>query len=306
MDLDFRLSSSVCSSPYDVLVIGDPEQSLKMEDDEMMESIAMLKSRLSATVPESKKGEGGTILIIGGCRYYTGAPFFVAMGALHTGSELVYLFSEPEAVVPLKTLLPECIVCGIEYQEWILNRITTCVVGSGLGRPLESTCREITRILGYLDSRGVPIVVDGDGIRLHREFGVQGFQNVILTPNSNEQKYMGDIRDGFFYVQKGPRDVILKDRRRLVVDTEGCPKRVGGQGDILAGVIASLVSKCRHPLEKNDILASVVVGCRLVRSAGRLSYRRHWRTLITRDILEELRRCFKSEVGRECILSHGL
>ncbi|CAD26282.1 similarity to HYPOTHETICAL PROTEIN YKP1_yeast [Encephalitozoon cuniculi GB-M1] len=264
-------------------------------DKELAEIVSPVKSRLH-TFTSNKKGDSGTVLIIGGCRYYTGAPYFASLAALFTGSELVYIFSEPEAIVSLKTLLPESIVCTIEYQEWLLQKVTACVVGSGLGRPSEATCKEIAKILSYLSGKGVPLVVDGDGIRLAERLGVRDFGTVIITPNHNEQKHIKKIEKRVFYVQKGPCDVVLWKDSETRVDIEGCPKRIGGQGDILAGTIASLVSKCKAPVAGQDVFGSVVLGCIMVRRAGRLAYKRHQRSLITRDILEELKTIFKSEL----------
>lgn len=263
--------------------------------DELTDSIASLSSKISTTTRESRKGGSGTILVIGGCKYYTGAPFFVSMAALYTGSELVYLFSETEGIIPLKTLLPECIVCGIEYQEWILRRITACVVGSGLGRPSVSTSAEINRILRRLDERNIPIIVDGDAIRLSEDLGIYDLRNVILTPNVSEQKHVR-VTDNFFYIQKGFEDVVIGKNRKFVVSNKGCSKRIGGQGDILAGTVASLISKLDDPVTGSDILASMVLGCRLVRAAGNAAYKKSWKSLITRDILECLREVFKETV----------
>ena len=41
---------------------------------------------------------------------------------------------------------------------------------------------------------------------------------------------------------KSIKDIVLNGGRSIVFDTEGCPKRVDGQGDILAGAITSLIS----------------------------------------------------------------
>lgn len=255
-------------------------------------AISSVRSRV-ATATSERKGASGTILVIGGCRYYTGAPYFVSLAALFTGSEIVYVFSEPEAIPSLKSLLPESIVCGIEYQEWILQKVTACVVGPGLGRPSETTCKEIRKILVYLSRRSVPVIVDGDGIRLAGLMGIERFGTVIVTPNASEQKHIEEPNSRFFYVKKGPSDVILWGGEEVKVDGRGCPKRIGGQGDILAGTIASLVSRLESPAPSPEVMGSIVVGCRMVREAGRLAYERYWKGLITRDILEGLRDVFK-------------
>ncbi|KAG5859399.1 ribokinase-like protein [Encephalitozoon hellem] len=261
----------------------------------LSDTISSIKSRIRTSTSD-KKGSSGTILIIGGSRHYTGAPYFASLAAFYSGSELVYIFSEPEAIAPLKTLLPESIVCGVECQEWLLDKITACVIGPGLGRPSEETCREISRILSYLDRRDIPIVIDGDGIRLIQKLGIGRLKTIIITPNANEQKYIDKFEKNFFYVLKGSEDVVLWGDREIRVDNEGCPKRIGGQGDILAGIIASLVSKCESPVVGDEVIGAIVLGCMMVRKAGNLAYRRYWKSLVTRDILEMMKEVFRDEL----------
>ena len=38
-------------------------------------------------------------------------------------------------------------------------------------------------------------------------------------------------------VVKGPKDVISDGTRTIVCDTRGSPRRAGGQGDVLAGLL---------------------------------------------------------------------
>ncbi|ADM11271.1 putative sugar kinase [Encephalitozoon intestinalis ATCC 50506] len=261
---------------------------------ELEDVVSSIKSKLQA-LTSNKKGDSGTVLIIGGSRLYTGAPYFVSLAAFYTGCELVYVFSEEESIIPLKILLPESIVCGIEYQEWLLEKVSACVIGPGLGRPSEETQEEIRKILLHLSRRNVPVVVDGDGIRLAEKLGIENFGTVIITPNINERKHVEKIEKRFFYVLKGSTDVILWSGREIKIEDEGCPKRIGGQGDILAGTIASLVSKCKAPAMEIDVLGSILLGCMMVRKAGRLAYQKYKRGLITRDILEELKTIFKIE-----------
>lgn len=256
---------------------------------------AALKKRISHTEAHSRKGDAGAILVIGGSEFYTGAPFFASMAALVTGSELVYIFSEPAAILPLKTLLPEAIVCQTECHEWILCRVTACVVGTGLGRPSIQTCEVIRQVLMLLDGRGIPIVVDGDAIGLCRELGIHELRTAVLTPNANEKRHIEKMEHRFFYIEKGPQDVVVGNGERVVVDAEGCPKRVGGQGDILAGTVASLLS--RLPLDGGDVVGTLALACRLVRGAANMSYRQHWNSVITRNILDSLGECFALEVN---------
>lgn len=56
------------------------------------------------------KGQAGKIAIIGGCREYTGAPFFASYSALKVGADLSHVFCTPSAATVIKTYSPELIV----------------------------------------------------------------------------------------------------------------------------------------------------------------------------------------------------
>jgi ATP-dependent NAD(P)H-hydrate dehydratase len=257
-------------------------------------AMADLRKKLCVVNPNGIKGEAGTILIIGGSGLYTGAPYFAAMASFYSGAELVYIFAQPEAVIPLKTLAPECIICEMEKQEWILKRITACVVGPGLGRPSSDVLERIRETLLFLDERCVPLVVDGDAITLGEELGVYRLRNAILTPNANERKRMPGC--ALFCVEKGPRDLIRCGGLSCSVTEEGCPKRVAGQGDILSGVIASMAARLGGLFVEEEIFALLKLACRIVRSAARSAYRRRWNSMSIRDVLDELPAAFKCKV----------
>ena len=89
------------------------------------------------------KGDLGRIAIIGGSPEYTGAPYFAAISALRTGSDLVYILTQQEAAVPIKSYSPDLIVMPLLNQEgenWMtriyqsIGRCQSWVIGPGLGR----------------------------------------------------------------------------------------------------------------------------------------------------------------------------
>jgi ATP-dependent NAD(P)H-hydrate dehydratase len=91
--------------------------------------------------------------VVGGCREYTGAPYFAAMSALRVGSDLSHVFCTDGASTVIKGYSPELIVHpylpdsdavtkerGRTFEEsmemvsaW-LPRFDCLVVGPGLGR----------------------------------------------------------------------------------------------------------------------------------------------------------------------------
>lgn len=155
------------------------------------------------------KGQAGKVAIVGGCREYTGAPYFAAISALKIGADLSHVFCTKDAAPVIKSYSPELIVHPVleesynirdeekerisgkvlaEIDKW-LERFDCLVVGPGLGRdPFLLGC--VGQIMSHARQRNVPIVVDGDGLFLITDNPdlVSGYQLAVLTPNINEYK----------------------------------------------------------------------------------------------------------------------
>ncbi|CAJ2658444.1 unnamed protein product [Trifolium pratense] len=155
------------------------------------------------------KGQAGKIAVIGGCREYTGAPYFAAISALKIGADLSHVFCTKDAAPVIKSYSPELIVHPVleesysvreedkkiiaskvlgEVDKW-LERFDCLVVGPGLGRdPFLLDC--VSEIIRHARKSNIPIVIDGDGLFLvtnHLEL-VSGYALAVLTPNVNEYK----------------------------------------------------------------------------------------------------------------------
>lgn len=155
------------------------------------------------------KGQAGNIAVIGGCREYTGAPYFAAISALKIGADLSHVFCTKDAAPVIKSYSPELIVHPVleesysvreedkknisskvlaEVGKW-LERFDCLVIGPGLGRdPFLLDC--VSEIIRHARKSNIPIVIDGDGLFLvtnHLEL-VSGYALTVLTPNVNEYK----------------------------------------------------------------------------------------------------------------------
>ncbi|XP_062177201.1 ATP-dependent (S)-NAD(P)H-hydrate dehydratase [Alnus glutinosa] len=159
--------------------------------------------------PTKHKGQAGKIAVIGGCREYTGAPYFAAISALKIGADLSHVFCTKDAASVIKSYSPELIVHPIleesynvrdedklstlgkvlaEVDKW-MERFDCLVVGPGLGRdPFLLDC--VSEIMKHARQSNVPIVVDGDALFLVTNSLdlVSGYPLAVLTPNVNEYK----------------------------------------------------------------------------------------------------------------------
>ncbi|MED6143872.1 hypothetical protein PIB30_009947 [Stylosanthes scabra] len=155
------------------------------------------------------KGQAGKIAVIGGCREYTGAPYFAAISALKIGADLSHVFCTKDAAPVIKSYSPELIVHPVleesysvreedkkfisskvlaEVDKW-MERFDCLVIGPGLGRdPFLLDC--VSEIIRHARQTNVPIVIDGDGLFLvtNNIDLVSGYALAVLTPNVNEYK----------------------------------------------------------------------------------------------------------------------
>lgn len=236
------------------------------------------------------KGSSGVLLVIGGSELYIGAPYYVCKAAYAVGIDLCYLLCADTALVPLKTLLPECIIVGLDQfdfnsHRFILDRITCCVVGPGLGRPESQQQTVIEKIIDYIN---VPLVVDGDGLHFWAEKQISYSSLVIFTPNRNEyQRYMDKIGlKENIVVRKGPIDIISCKDVQIEIKNRSGKRRCGGIGDLLCGIIATLVNFY------DDKMLACQYSSLILRQASYKVFKRLNRSTMPNFIVDELR-CMK-------------
>ncbi|KAI8826256.1 Ribokinase-like protein [Fimicolochytrium jonesii] len=151
----------------------------------------------------------------------------------------------------------------IERVASTLSRLHVLVVGPGLSR--DEVMGEMTRqIVERAREEGLPLVIDADGLLLIQSDPelIKGYTLAVLTPNVNEfkklcesqnVKFDGDHKDtaaqnlskalgNVTILQKGPTDIISNGKEVIKCDTEGSPRRCGGQGDLLSGACAAFLA----------------------------------------------------------------
>ncbi|KAH7291212.1 hypothetical protein KP509_29G006600 [Ceratopteris richardii] len=183
-----------------------------MQEDMASLKLDLILPALRAIVPalsaSRHKGQAGKVGVIGGCREYTGAPYFSAISALKVGADLSHVFCTQGAGTVIKSYSPELIVHPIleesyemkkekkevldkvlsEMRKW-LDRFDCLVVGPGLGRdPFLLDC--VSEIIQEAKQKEIPLVIDGDGLFLITNSPelVCGYPLAVLTPNVNEHK----------------------------------------------------------------------------------------------------------------------
>lgn len=221
----------------------------------------------------SHKGNYGRILLICGSRGYTGAAALSAMGALRSGAGVAYL-AVPESIYEIEaTKLLEPVVIPLPDQNGMLSakaienilsllpKMDAVLIGPGIGQS-EGILAVVKNVLEYSNC---PVVLDADGINVlskHKDILRDRTYPTILTPHDGEFcRLGGDIgKDrcaaavsmaldlGCILLLKGHRTIIT-DGNTVYVNHTGNPgMATGGSGDVLAGIIVSLIGQKVDPL----------------------------------------------------------
>lgn len=224
--------------------------------------------------PWGHKGSFGKILLLCGSRGFTGAAYLAAMGALRCGAGLTFL-GVPESIYAIEAIkLNEPVVfplpdedgkLGYRAVEQVLERLPgldAVLIGCGLGQ--SDGTLEVVRAV--LENAVCPVVVDADGINVlsaHKDI-LRGRQYpTILTPHDGEFLRMGGtlgenrMDSAAYYAREWNAIVLLKGHETCITDgyagyhnrTGNPGMAVGGSGDILAGMIVSLLGQGLAPLE---------------------------------------------------------
>ena len=224
--------------------------------------------------PYAHKGDFGKILLLCGSRGYTGAAALAAMGALRTGAGLVFL-GVPEGIYAIEAVkLTEPVVFPLPDTDGKLSadaipeilerlpRMDAVLVGCGLGQSQGT----LAVVKAVLENAKCPVVLDADGINVlaaHKDI-LRGRQHpTILTPHDGEFTRFGGtigqdrMASAAGFAREWNAIVLLKGHETCITDGEtGYKNRtgnpgmaVGGSGDVLAGIIVSLLGQGLAPLE---------------------------------------------------------
>lgn len=235
----------------------------------------LLKPALPQRQLDGHKGTFGKLLIVGGAVGYTGAPYLTASAAVRTGCGLVSL-GVPKTIWPIEAAkcvsampfpLPEKngMLAGKALPR-ILEKLDGCDVlalGPGLGRG-----RETARLVWELLKTEKPLVLDADGINAFEthipEIKRRQGKVTVMTPHEGEFfRAGGDLsrgresgarayaaRWGVYLILKGHRTIVAAPDGRLAVNTTGNSGMAkGGSGDILSGMVVSLLGQGMEPFD---------------------------------------------------------
>lgn len=222
-------------------------------------------------IPRKKfahKGNYGHTLVIGGSYGKIGSISLTATAALRTGAGLVSVYSPKCGYQILQTVLPEAMVLTDEAEnelkeiDFTLEPDVICF-GMGAG----TSTATINAFETLLKKTKHPMVIDADGLNIlskKKDLVKNLPPNSVLTPHPKElERLIGKWKDDFqklkkakqfskkykiVLVIKGAHTITISGDYMYINNTGNPGMATAGAGDVLSGVIASLISQGYEPL----------------------------------------------------------
>ncbi|MFO0909781.1 MAG: NAD(P)H-hydrate dehydratase [Isosphaeraceae bacterium] len=225
--------------------------------------------------PESHKGQYGRVLVIAGGRGMAGAAALCGAAALRSGAGLVKIACSAEVQPTVASFEPSYMTYPLECDgeglvrfaparivlERLVAEADVVALGPGLGRS-----EDIERLVRWVvETVDRPTVIDADALTvLAGQTGLLGKSTrpMVLTPHPGEfARLTGTSTDsvqanrtdaaaklaqsapGLTVVLKGHGTVVTDGTRVYVNETGNPGMATGGSGDVLTGVIASLLGQ---------------------------------------------------------------
>jgi NAD(P)H-hydrate epimerase len=268
-------------------------------------SATIVKNFIPPRKSQSRKGDNGKVLVLGGSYLYHGAPILSSLAALRTGADLVYTCVPKINVTATRAYSPNLIVVplvDVKLTRGAVRKLVGIIPkeldSATIGMGLAIQDREALKILvkDLLD-RGVLLSLDASAL-VPEILGEIKDKKVTVTPHAGEfkrlfgefppdnvkqrtaivQKYAKDNR--VTILLKGPTDVVSDGSKTFLNPKNLASMTVGGTGDVLSGVVAAMLCKNKNPVEAAS--AAVYVNGK----AGALAQKKNGLHIVATDLLD--------------------
>jgi ADP-dependent NAD(P)H-hydrate dehydratase / NAD(P)H-hydrate epimerase len=262
----------------------------------------------------SHKGDYGRLMALCGSRGYTGAGCLVTQAAMRCGTGLAYLMVPESLNAAMEAKLTEVITIPIpetsagtpayKALDIVLEKLSQCnvaVVGSGIS--INPDTARLVR--GVLMNSNAPLVLDADGINCisKEKTLLKNYKgDCIITPHigefarltgsTNEEVLENPCSMASEFAKEYGITVVLKSAQTVVASHDGkvfvnitgnAGMATAGTGDVLTGIIASLVGQGLSPLD------AACLGVFLHGTAGDIAADKYGEaSLIASDLIDSL------------------
>ncbi|MCC6815186.1 MAG: NAD(P)H-hydrate dehydratase [Saprospiraceae bacterium] len=264
-----------------------------------------IKSLIKPRNSFSYKNNFGHLLVIAGSNSMCGAAILSASAAMRSGVGLTTVISEESCKNTIFQLFPEAMIQSYEdFFKLSFNRFSSIVIGPGM-KGVES----IDAILRKCLRSNLPIIIDAEAIQNigsnHQLLSLIPV-NTILTPHIGEfeklvNKKFDNSIDRLEFASQFAKEykliIVLKGANTCIINSDGKQyfnstgnqgMATAGSGDVLSGIIGSMLAQNYSPLQA-ALIAVYIHGL-----AGDYSLRKQsFESLIASDIIENLGSVFK-------------
>lgn len=285
-------------------IIENTHSDYHIIDKKLVQSVFQKRSKFA------HKGDFGHGLLIAGSYEKTGAALLAAESCLRSGIGLLTVHIPEKSVLPLQSYLPEAMLSIDKSEKYLsetpeLDKFTSIAVGPGIG--LNAATKDSVSKL--ITKSKKPLVIDADALNIISEN--KSLLNKIparsiLTPHIKEFiRLFGTYADSYkrleaqikfssdykiIIILKGAYTSVTVPDGRCYLNSTGNPgMATGGSGDVLTGIILSLLSQ-GYSSEDSAIFAVYLHGLAGDFASGKMSQE----SLIASDITKYLCYAFQS------------
>lgn len=270
-------------------------------------SSSLVAKLIPARSSQSKKGDNGIVLVVGGSKIYHGAPLLASLAAMRSGADLAYVAVPKSISVAIRSYSPNIIVLPLpddkltvgsvnKLKAMLPKNVGAAAIGMGMSI---AKIDALINLIGQLNEMNAKILLDASTLVPDILPSVSTRQ-VVLTPHAGEFKrvFSNDVgksenerienvrKSAAKYkvtvLLKGWIDVISDGNKVAVNRTHNSAMTVGGTGDVLSGLVAGLMAKGMSPFHAS------LAGAYINGSAGDLAYRKLGLHIMPTDVVDEM------------------
>ena len=214
--------------------------------------------------PDADKRSAGAPLIVAGSQQFPGAAVLCARAAARAGAGYVTVATSPDAAATLRMHLIEQVVVEIgDDLNDIAGRNSAVGIGPGLG--LDTRTGEIVR--SFVANCELPMVIDASALfHFSKHLDLLRGKRCVLTPHEGEFARLSGLgtvapgtrverlreftsRTGITTLLKGYATLIDDGTRMHINATGTSVLATAGTGDVLTGIIATLLAQGLAPMD---------------------------------------------------------
>ena len=229
---------------------------------------SMVRKYIRPRKSNSRKGDNGKVLVGGGSYMYHGAPILSSLAALRTGCDLVYTAVPKVNVQATRAASADLIVIPLADSKLtrgsvnkLLGQIPAGIDSATIGMGLAVQDIEALKLLvKSLIERDVRLSLDASALR-KEILPIIKAKNVLVTPHASEfERLFGEKipdnkktrisivekhakKNSITILLKGMDDIITDGTKTLINSKKTPAMTVGGTGDVLSGIAASMLSQ---------------------------------------------------------------